>query len=164
MSRLSIANWKLDFFPLVFTKIGLVMMMAGIGCSWAQTVPTPIAGSGYSLPEAMIVPIKTRGRADITAGWVLLYRNKLLGLQVPNVAVDGRTVILHPGAEGETTGLITWKITRTRNDSCAGATIQPCADRIEILSVPEGYRAFPESAWVNEENGIQIFIVPAGIG
>lgn len=60
--------------------------------------------------------------------------------------------------------VISWEIIRTRNNACVEETGSACPDMLRILSVPEGYMAVPESAWVDEGSGLEILIVPNGIG
>lgn len=139
-------------------------MLVSAGPTGAQTVPTVVAGPRYVPPEAMIIPFNADGQSVAGDGWLLLYHNEQLGSQAPNIVIDSRRVTLRVDKESKPDGVITWKIVRTRNDSCVSATVQSCPDKIEILSVPDGFRAFPESAWVDEGHGIQIYIVRAGIG
>ena len=155
---------KPKFLLLLFVKIGIVALITSVAQTHAQTVQMQTAPPRQLLPEAIIVPLKSQGRSNVTAGWVLLYRNNLRGAQTPDVVVEGRSVTLRSGTDDGMHAVITWKITRTRNDSCVSATLPSCPDRIEILSVPVGFRAFPESSWIDEGEGIQIFIVRAGVG
>ena len=113
------------------------VLLAGVAS--AETVERRV------LPEVMVLPAAGEG-------WVLSYRNGLSGAERPDREVGRREV-----APGE---WIVWEIARTANDACAPA----CPDLIRVLSVPEGFAAWPVGAEVPEGAGLTIVIRPPLLG
>lgn len=121
-------------------------------------IPVP-----HSLPDVILVPIRSNIDPGTSGGWILTFRNQLSGPGTPDRDIETRIVTV-AGADGApVVAAITWAITRTRNDRCAQQTGKGCPDLLQILSVPEGFVAVPKSAIVEEQAGQRIFIVPQGM-
>jgi hypothetical protein len=144
--------------------IASILIVAIPAKPFGQELPSQFAGPRFAPPETMLVPMNSSAQSTSPSGWQLLYKNGLHGPEDPVLVTETRTVTLGVTNGRTTTGLISWQIFRTRNDTCAGATTRQCPDRFQVLSVPEGFIALPESAWVEEGEGLRVFIVPAGFG
>ena len=133
--------------------------------SLAQEIPEqrlaiPSGRPTNNLPAVVIIPIRQDSQPFTGGGWILVYRNLERPAQTPSVGHHSQSVYL-PGMLAE--GLITWEITHTQNEKCSSSTGGPCPDLIYILSVPDGFVAVPESAQVDERDGLRIFVVPIGM-
>ncbi len=151
-------------FPkhLMAVACGAFMVTASAGSS--QQAKTPYEGKHEGFPEVMLAPMKVNGSPATEAGWILFYRNTLAGPKVPDVEIQKRNVTHARVGGQQETASISWEIVRTRNDICIQAGSGPCPDRIQVLSVPDGFQAVPSSGWVDEGMIISIHIVPALIG
>lgn len=150
--------------PVAFTMAILVSHITS-GAASAQEVPelnlsTPAGRLTTGIPEVVLVPIRKGSVRNQTGGWVLIYRNFVRDAEATRLDVRSRRVGL-PGLSHE--GVITWEITHTLNAKCIDVE-GGCPDQIRVLSVPEGYMAVPESAQVEEREGLRILIIPIVIG
>lgn len=114
-------------------------------------------------PEAVLIPIQSDGHSE-SRRWRLSYHNRLTGSETPDSLIETRVVLLNNDNGRPSFGIVSWKIVRTRNDQCVQATGSSCPDMIHVLTVPEGYLAIPDDAWVDEGDTLQILIVPNRIG
>lgn len=130
----------------------------------AQQAPIPYDQQQDVFPEVILAPMQVNGIAEIGAGWILIYRNTLAGPSAPEIEVQTRNVPLAERGKRQESASISWEIVRTRNDICTEAGAGPCPDRIRVMSVPEGFLAIPEQAWVDEGTIMSIRIVPALLG
>ena len=147
---------------LLAMACGTFMAMAGSVSS--QQVGTQNYGQREVLTEVILAPMRVNNGPAAVRGWILIYRNTLTGPEVPNVDFQVRNVF-QPGIRGpHNSATISWEILRTPNDTCTQAGAGPCPDRIRVLSVPEGFQAIPESAWIDEGAIMSIRVVPTLLG
>ena len=153
---------RLQLTALALATMALLLL---VGVSWAQEVPeldlsTPSGRLSTGIPAAILIPIRNESLPNSNGGWVLVYRNLVRGAQTPNADIHSRSVDV-PGSMKE--AVITWEITHTVNNKCTDA-VEGCPDQIRVLSVPEGYVAVPQSAQVNEREGLRVLIIPIVVG
>ena len=162
--RCSKASKPSHFGAVLVLAIGL--LLSSLNVSSAQEVPEtnlsiPAGRLTTNIPESIIIPIQNARTQKGSDGWVLVYRNLVRSAQTPNTDLRFQSVKV-PGTLRD--GVIKWEILHTENEECLETVEVGCPDLIRILSVPEGYIAIPESAQVNERDGLRIFIVPLLIG
>lgn len=143
--------------------VACLLLAAVGGPSTAQDVSTAFLAPRFVAPEAILIPIGSP-QQPTALSWRLAYHNGLRGPDAPDVLVEKRDVLVRGDDGRPATGVISWKIIRTRNDTCLAATGSACPDMLQIMSLPKGYMAVPESVWVEEGDGFQIHIVPNGVG
>jgi len=117
----------------------------------------------YEAPEAILLPLNP-GSDGAVQSWRLSYRNGLRGSSSPDTDIETRIVEIRTAEGAFARALISWRIERTHNDNCVSVLGSGCPDKIRILTWPEGYGAFPESASVEEGQSLEIYIVPNGVG
>jgi len=146
--------------PLAAALVLAALCQAG----HAQQHQPALAAPAHTVPEAIVLPIRFDGTLSRPTGWVLSYRNGLLGAEAPDREVGSRRVAVQGPKGGQADGVVSWEIVRTRNDGCASSTGGPCPDIIRVLAVPDGFMAVPAELSVEEGATRRILIVPAGIG
>ncbi len=116
------------------------------------------------IPETFVAPIKNSGGSAKSLGWVLIYRNQLTMPKSSIRDVQSQTVRVGGVSGNPIEGTISWRIQHSENSSCNDLEGGPCPDSIQVLSVPEGFIAVPDSALVSESEKLLIYIVRAEIG
>lgn len=116
------------------------------------------------LPEVILAPMQVNEDSVMAGGWILIYRNTSTGPEEPDVEIQSRNLVDLGFPRRRDDAVISWEVLRTPNGPCAKAGSGPCPDRIRVLSVPDGFQAVPEAAWVPEGTYLSIRIVPALIG
>lgn len=149
--------------PIIRHLLTSFVLIVAANVVAAQEAWSPVPTEQANLPEVILLPMKIDGRTMAGGGWSLSYRNGLRGSDFPDHEAESRNVTFrdHNGKEVSTT--VSWEIVRTQNNQCADRAKELCPDLIRMLSVPNGFVAVPESAWVNEGSSFRILIVPAGI-
>ncbi len=127
--------------------------------SHAQQTATSFLPVRYAPPDVILVPLP-----EPQLGWRLTYRNRLQGADAADTETETRTIRVRGTDDTHVASTISWRLTRTPNAECLAETGTPCPDKLEILTVPDGFAAFPKSMWVREGAGMEVFIVPNGIG
>jgi hypothetical protein len=118
--------------------------------------------SHVTIPEVLLIAIRPDSTSQ-NVGWILSYRNALSAPDTPASETGTRVVeVIGPDGQSVTARLV-WHITRTRNDACLPLDGHACPDILRVLSVPEGFAAFPERAEVAEGGTVRLYIVPAGL-
>lgn len=143
------------------------VFMATAGAVSSQQAVTPYVGHDGQLktnPEVLIAPLQFNGGLGSSDGWIIVYRNTLTGPEAPDLERQSRDVVHADPHSPHHIATVAWEILRTSNKTCNETGAGPCPDRIRILSVPEGYQAMPETAWVDEGAILSIRVVPAPLG
>lgn len=121
----------------------------------------PANAGAQQLPEVMVQERTVPTFAgDTFVGWTLTYTNRQRdGLE----SVGGAEVVSPLGD----VSYITWRIAYTPNFPCIGIgrkSAEACADKINVLDVPAGFVAVPESWEVLEGDSVEIMIIPDVMG
>lgn len=148
------------FGLLLLAAFATLVLTATAGVAQSKSTP-PI--KRHTVPEVLLVPIALDGVPAGHGGWILSYRNTLTGLESPEREIQTRQVPLSNHREGANLRSIAWEITRTRNNDCVDWRQTRCQDQIRVLSVPDGFMAVPNQAWIREGAGLRIYIVPVGL-
>lgn len=144
--------------------VACAAILTSANAAASQQATTHYAGQRNVLPEVILAPMQVNAEHRAGRGWMLIYRNTLSGPETPDVALQSRRVVL-AGLHGpQHAATVFWEILRTPNVNCRNGGAGPCPDRIRVLSVPEGFQAVPEAAWVNEGTVLTIRIIPVLLG
>ena len=145
--------------------------LLGVACILVLIIVRPVQAQEYSslylkllpsLPETILVPIKSEQNSQAGSGWMLTYRNGYSPEEAMDREVQSRDVTWLSNNQ-LIDGLISWEIIRTRNSACTDSVGGPCPDTIRVLSVPHGFVVVPSIEEVKEGAARVIFIVPAGV-
>ena len=115
----------------------------------------------FGNPEEVSVHPRMYMEKEVPGSWVLLYTNLLTG----GVLETSHSVTV---SHDDKDRIISWVINRKPNLPCSAYADQrlpaeECADKI-VVSPPDGYLALPSEATVNEEDSMEILIVPEVMG